>query len=506
MRVGVVCGAFRPSRPGSLGVTHPGRSDIKSFNLVGDGKEIRPPIRNIPLEKRKGRDAMAIDLKTGGIQAKDLARYQAAYRERPEHRTITNAILANGINAVAIDHEKAYQLTHTFSLEIETGPITNQKQSGRCWLFAGLNFIRTGMAKRIKFKDLELSQSYLMFWDKLEKANYFLESMLATLDEETSGRLVSWLTKDPLQDGGQWDMFVNLVEKYGVVPKSVMPESFHSSQSHLMNNLLTVKLRENAAKLRAGYQAGESVDALHQVKEQMVGEFYGMLCHFLGEPPTSFNWEYRDDDKGFHADNGLTPEAFFRRYADCDLTDYVSVIHAPTEDKPFGHTYTVQYLGNVVGGRPVLYLNLPIERMREVALAQLTAQEPVWFGCDVGKMAERKQGALDPDQFNYGLALGVEFGIDKAQRLDYGDSQMTHAMVFTGVNLDADGHPNRWKVENSWGKEAGQDGFYVMSDRWFEEYMYQVVVSKKYLTENEREILSSTPRELAPWDPMGSLA
>ncbi len=449
---------------------------------------------------------MATTLTEANAISRDaLARFQAQFREKPEHRVVMNAILKNGIGAVALDHEAANRMTHTFSHEIETGPITNQKQSGRCWLFAGLNVLRVDIARKIDLKEFQLSQSYMMFWDKLEKANYFLESILDTVQEPANGRLVSWLLSGPLQDGGQWDMFVNLVNKYGVVPQSVMPESFHSSQSMMMNRILTGKLREDASRLRQAHTSGRPLSALHADKDVMMADFYQMLCHFLGEPPEHFDFEYRDEKKVYHAERDLTPKSFYSRFIDRNLEDYVSVINAPTEDKPFNHPYTVQYLGNVVGGRDVLYLNVDIKTLRDLAVAQLKDNEPVWFGCDVGKMMDRERGSLDPEQYNFAAALDVELDMSKTDRLDYGDSLMTHAMVFMGVNL-VDGEPNRWKVENSWGTETGNKGYYVMSQRWFDEYMYQVVVHKKYLSADLVQALSETPKQLAPWDPMGSLA
>lgn len=439
------------------------------------------------------------------ISEEALARYQAQFREKPEHRVVMNAIIKNGIGAVALDQEASSRMTHTFSHDIETGPITNQKQSGRCWLFAGLNVLRVDIARKVDLKEFQLSQSYMMFWDKLEKANYFLESILDTASEPTNGRLIAWLLAAPLGDGGQWDMFVNLVDKYGVVPQTVMPESFHSSQSMMMNRILTGKLRENAARLRQSHASGRPLAALRGDKEMMMAEFYQMLCHFLGEPPESFDFEYRDEKKEYHAERNLTPKTFYSRFVDRKLEDYVSVINAPTADKPFNHPYTVQYLGNVVGGRDVLYLNVDVKTLRDLAVAQIKENEPVWFGCDVGKMMDRDRGSLDPEQYAFAAALDVDLDMSKANRLDYGDSLMTHAMVFMGVNL-VDGEPNRWKVENSWGTETGNKGYYVMSQKWFDEYMYQVVVHKKYLPEHLLEALAETPKQLAPWDPMGSLA
>jgi bleomycin hydrolase len=362
------------------------------------------------------------------------------------------------------------------------------------------------VAKKCQLKSFELSQSYQMFWDKFEKSNYFLENVLETLEEPTDGRLIAWLMQAPVNDGGQWDMFVNLVEKYGVVPKTVMPETYHSSQSRGMNSLITSKLRQDAIALRNRYQNGErSVDVLRSHKEEMLAEIYRLLVHFLGEPPTQFDFEYRDKDNVFHADPGLTPQTFFAKHVPVDLNEYVSVINAPTADKPYGRTYTVQYLGNVKGGRDVLYLNVESETLRELALAQLQDGEVVWFGCDVGKDSDRVSGVMDTALYDYQTALGVPFHMTKAERLDYGQSQMTHAMVFTGVNL-VNGRPNRWKVENSWGTEPGNKGFFVMSDSWFDEHMYQVVVQRKYLSPALQAALKSEPIQLKPWDPMGSLA
>ncbi len=437
-----------------------------------------------------------------GITSSQLAEWRAAFHEEPLREVIANAIIKNGVQAVAQRRQRVTEMTYAFSHEIQTGAITNQKQSGRCWLFAGLNVMRKPMAERFHVKDFELSQAYLMFYDKLEKAHYFLESIIHTIDQPIEGRLVSWLLSAPLQDGGQWDMFVNLVEKYGVVPKGVMPESFHSSNSRAMNQLLTAKLREDAAHLRV---MGGSEASLREAKDRMVGEIYSLLVQFLGEPPQAFTFEYQDDDHVFHREGSLTPQEFHARFNSVDLNQYVSVINAPTSDKPFYQTYTVDYLGNVSGGRPVLYLNLPIEEFKALAKQQLVDGEPVWFGCDVGKMSDRETGLLDVGQYAYDTALGVEFSLSKGDRLLYGESLMTHAMVLTGVNL-VDGTPNRWKVENSWGPDAGRQGFFAMSDAWFDEYMYQVVVQKTYLSESQQQALHTSPTHLPPWDPMGSLA
>ena len=301
-------------------------------------------------------------------------------------------------------------------------------------------------------------------------------------------------------------MLCSLIEKYGVVPKTAYPESKSSSASREMDATLTEKLREDACILRKLHKEGKDLDELRTRKTRMLGEIYRLLCICLGEPPKTFTFEYRDADDHFHRETGLTPKRFFEKYVGVDLSDYVSLINAPTADKPYGRSYTVRYLGNVKEGRPVRYLNLPIEELKKAAIAQMQDGQPVWFGCDVGKCSERDSGIMDLDIRSLEDLLDTRFTMTKAERLDYGQSLMTHAMVFQGVNLDENGKPNRWRVENSWGKEPGKDGYYLMTDRWFDEYMYQVVVNKKYLTPEQLAAYNAEPIALEPWDPMGSLA
>ena len=426
--------------------------------------------------------------------------------ERTGDLQLRNSILNVGLDKTALNHNSKIEMQHTFSIDLHSDKITSQKSSGRCWLFAGLNIMRPGIIEKLKLKDFEFSQSYQMFFDKLEKANYFLENILETLDESTDSRIVSWLLHSPLNDGGQWDMFTSIVEKYGVVPKYAMPETFHSSASHRMNSILTVKLREYASVLRNMHKAGDGRNKLKTKKKAMLIEFYRLCTMFLGIPPDRFTFEYKNKEDEFHRDSDITPKEFYKKYVDINLEDYVSIINAPTEDKPFNRTYTVRFLGNVEGGNPVKYLNVDISTLKKLALKQLKNKKPVWFGCDVGKNMIRDKGILDMNSYDYDGALSTEFRLDKAGRLDYGESVMTHAMVFSGVNITDDGTPNRWKVENSWGKKTGNDGFFVMSDKWFEEYTYQIVVHKKHLTKKLLRALSLEPIVLNPWDPMGSLA
>ena len=441
-----------------------------------------------------------------GVSAQQIAAFAADFESQRANLVAMNAVTANGLMASAVSRAAVAQDTLEYSISLEQGEITNQKQSGRCWMFAALNTMRYQVMQKCNLKTFELSQAYLFFWDKLEKSNYFLESILETVELPTSSRLVSYLLTAPVGDGGQWDMLCNLVKKYGVVPKTAYPESKASSGSREMDSTLTEKLREDACILRRMYKERMNMDAIRERKTEMLNEIYRLLCICLGEPPKSFTFEYRDADKNFHRETGLTPKSFFEKYVGIDLHDYVSLINAPTSDKPYGRSYTVKYLGNVREGSAVRYLNLPIEELKKAAIAQLKDGQPVWFGCDVGKHSDRDSGVMDLDIRSLETLLDTQFTMTKAERLDYGQSLMTHAMVFQGVNLDDKGQPNRWRVENSWGKDPGKEGYYLMTDRWFEEYLYQIVVHKKYLTEEQRKAYASDPIELEPWDPMGSLA
>ena len=431
-----------------------------------------------------------------------LEAFSQAYHADPANAIRQKAVVKNGLQAAAENQQEIIDNPMLFSIEIETGKITNQKSSGRCWLFAALNTMRFEIMQKLNLETFELSQNYQMFWDKFEKANYFLDSIVKTANEDLDSRLVKHLLASPVQDGGQWDMYCAIADKYGCVPKYVMPETFHSSNTGLMCKFLTLKLREDALQLRAAVKEGKDTEAM---KKDMLAEIYRMLVICLGEPPKTFTFEYRDKDKDFHRDADITPQEFFKKYVGLDLNDYISIINAPTADKPYGKTFTVDYLGNVVGGREVKYLNLPSEELKKLAIAQLQDGKPVWFGCDVGQMLMRDTGIMGMHTFGYEDVLDVKFGLDKAERLDYSESVMTHAMVFLGVNL-VNGKPNRWKVENSWGDKSGQEGYYIMTDEWFDEYNYQIVVNRKYLTDEQKAAFEQAPIVLKPWDPMGSLA
>jgi bleomycin hydrolase len=439
------------------------------------------------------------------LTVESLNQFEKDFEKQRANLVAQNAVSSMGIASASTNYQTARDQRQQFSIFLDQKGITNQASSGRCWMFAGLNFLRYQMINKLKVKDLELSQNYTLFYDKLEKANWFYENIIATSDEKVGSRVFDFLLSSPLGDGGQWDMLRDLIGKYGLVPKEAMPETYCSSHTNLLDHYLTTKLRGDAITLRNEKEKGKSLSELRELKKGMLEVIYRMLAIALGNPPKTFTYEYTDTDKKFHREDNLTPKSFYDKYIGVNLDDYVSIINAPTDDKPFNQSYSVKLLGNVTEGKGVRYLNLPIEDLKDLAIRQLKDGTPVWFGSDVGKYTNRK-GLMDPELYQVGELFDTTFPMTKGQRLDYGQSLMTHAMVLQGVNLDAQGNPERWRVENSWGKEVGTDGYYVMSDKWFSEYTYQVVINKKYLSEAQLAQYNADPKMLEPWDPMGSLA
>lgn len=443
---------------------------------------------------------------TKAISQTQLKSYRKDVQARPSTAVIRRAVTKNGIYASAQDAQTIIDNTPIFSIDLDTGKVANQKQSGRCWMFAALNTMRHEVKDLFKLPDgFELSQNYTFFWDKFEKANYFYENIIKTADKALSSRKVSFLLQTPQQDGGQWDMIVALIEKYGVVPQSVYPEAQASSASRELNITLNLKLRKDAVTLRKLVNDGAKTDAIEAAKDAMLQEIYRFLSLTLGEPPVKFDFEYRDDKQEYHLDQGLTPKSFYDKYVGWDLSEYVSVINAPTEDKPYNHTYSVEMLGNVVGGREVKHLNVEIATFKELAIKQLSAGQSVWFGVDMGPQIERDNGLMATGIHREDELFDIDLSMTKAERLDYGESLMTHAMVLTGVDL-VDGKPTKWKVENSWGDKIGNKGYFTMSDDWMSEYCYQVVIKKEFLPANLVAAYDEKPTELQPWDPMGALA
>ena len=439
------------------------------------------------------------------ISKKTTAAFAQAYQDNNKQTALQRSVVRNGITASAENVSAKVNNVPVFSVDVTTGKVSNQKQSGRCWMFAALNTFRHKMLNDFNLKEFELSQNHTFFWDKYEKANYFYENILATANEPLTSRKVAFLLQTPQQDGGQWDMIVSIFQKYGVVPKAVMPESSNSSNSRDLNNYLNKKLRKDAVALRQLVAEGKTAEDIQTAKEAMLEDIYRFLATSLGTPPETFDFEYRDEDKNYHIDRNLTPQSFYEKYVGVDLDDYVSIINAPTADKPYNQSYTVEMLGNVVGGKEVKYLNVDMPTFKKLAIAQLEQGESVWFGCDVGQSSTRDTGIMALDAYDINDLFDIDFTMTKAERLDFGESLMTHAMVLTGVDL-IDGESTKWKVENSWGEKVGTNGFFVMSDAWMDEYTYQIVVRKEFLTAEQLAAFEAEPTVLAPWDPMGALA
>ncbi|OCF76379.1 hypothetical protein I204_02074 [Kwoniella mangroviensis CBS 8886] len=388
------------------------------------------------------------------------------------------------------------------------GPRVNQASSGRCWLFATTNVLRYNVIEQLHLGEFELSQNYLFFYDKLEKANYYLENTLELLDEPLDGRLLSYLNQAPVNDGGQWDMAVNLIGKYGIIPKSLYPEAFSSTASGRLDSLLTSKLREYSLLLRAAAKKTSSLDGLRKFKTRYLSEIFSTLSIALGSPPKpdeKITWEYYDRDDKFHSWTG-TPREFYAQFGKrrgMDPKESFSIINDPRNE--YGKLYSVERLGNVWKGNPVRYVNAPITVLEDAVISGIRANTPLFFGCDVGKASNTPEGVMDCQVYDLKAAYGFILGMNKAQRLETGESSMTHAMVITAVHLDESGRPLRYKVENSWSESAGEKGWFMMTAEWFREYVFQVVVPKSIVDKKWSDVLNKEPVMLNPWDPMVSL-
>lgn len=451
--------------------------------------------------------------------------YQSQFDSKPAYRVAANAAVNNGLLSAAADYQGIRSLPRTFSLELKQGSITNQKRSGRCWMFAGLNVCRYEILHTLGLDDFELSETYLFFWDKVEKANFFLESVLDTLDEPLDSRVFEAINAEPTSDGGWWWMFANLVRKYGLMPKEAFPESKNSESSADMDQYVDAKCREDAAELRRRHRNGESLSTLREVKARMLSEIYRMVAISLGEPPKTFDFVVRvkdqdeDKDKSDEAkkqeearakkgfvpgkviqERGITPLGFAKKYLPMDLFDYVDLMDAPQKD--YGHVYTIKHEGNVVGGHSISFANVGMDVMKKALVRQLQDGHPAWFACDCLIFSLRDKGIFDRASVNVEGLLDVSYTLDKADRLRYLESIGNHAMTIQGVDLDENGNPDRWKIENSWGKEPGENGYFVMSDDWFSQYVYDVVIRREYLDKPTQAVADSAPVEVEAWDPL----
>ncbi len=440
------------------------------------------------------------------IRKEELSKVRENYLKDSKQTVLRHALSSVGMDKVVTSKDVPENSNFTFSVDIKTLPVSNQKRSGRCWIFSASTVLREIIARKLNIVDqFEISQNFISYYDKLEKYNYYMENVLRLIlkGEEKHSRRMDFLLASGVSDGGQWQMYVNLVKKYGIVPKALFPETAQSEETRFSSSLANAALRKFAAEVYK--RKDEGIDALHALKSEYMEKIYALFTSCFGVPPETFDFEYKDKDGKYHLLKGMTPKSFFDEYVGDEIDEYVSLINAPTDDKEFNQTYHVELVGNVLDGKEITHLNLPFERLEELIIAQLGAGEIVWFGSDVSYYGERNQGVWDEDSFDYETPFGLNLAFDKADMLDFSNSMMNHAMVLTGVDL-YEGKPIRWKIENSWGAENGNQGYYIMSESFFRHFVYQAAIKEKYLNEEEKEALRKEAVTLAPWDPFGTLA
>ena len=431
------------------------------------------------------------------IDSQMLSRFEQGYAARPELEVMSNVLSRTKLDDAAFVPAGAAKLRMDFSVVVPTNGITNQKQSGRCWMFSTLNVLRQRVIKKCNVEEFALSATYLAFYDKLEKANLFFENIIHFASQELDDRETFTLMGSPLPDGGQWDMAAALVRKYGVVPEWVMPETAASTGTAQYRPILERKMREDALELRALVRAGKDTS---KRREEMLAEIYNALRILYGQPPKSFDFEYTDKDKAYHCDKNLTPHSFFEKYIGDDLDDYAVIISSPIHK--LNRTYCQPFMGDLVESN-MFWLNVSQEELEDLTIRQLKAGEGVMFSCDCHGDRDREHGYWDQDTFQYGEVLGgMKFGMSKAERLLTRESTMNHCMMFCGVNLDENGNANRWKIENSWGDASGQKGYFIGSEKWFKSNVYQVTVRKSLLSEAQRELFKQEPLPMKLWDPL----
>lgn len=434
--------------------------------------------------------------KNGGISEDMLGRIRQGYTGTPEQKAVKNALASNSIAALAVNSENLSMIDTHFSHQVKTKGITDQKSSGRCWLFTGLNVLRAKMITKYDLPEFEFSQNYNSFYDLLEKSNLFLQAIIDTRNLPMDDRKVDWLMKNPIGDGGQFTGVSNLIMKYGAVPKSAMPETFQSNNTGQMTMILKWKLREFALELREMKSA-----KLAERKEVMLTEIYRILVECLGVPPTEFEWTRYNKEGKVVSVKKYTPKGFYNEFIGEDLeNNYVMIMNDPTRE--YGKVYEIEYDRHVYDGENWLYINLPIERVKELAIASIKDNTAMYFSCDVGKFSNSKKGTLDINNMDYESLFRTKFPMDKKQRIQTYSSGSSHAMTLIAVDLDEAGKPRKWMVENSWGAASGYKGNLIMTDKWFEEYMFRVVLEKKYVPADVLKMLEQKPVLLPAWDPM----
>ena len=443
-----------------------------------------------------------VNAQTGGISSKMLGEIQKQNKMTPAENALANAIAANSIDNLAQNRNNAAELDTYFSVETPKQAITDQKSSGRCWMFSGMNVLKANFAKRTDSLRVEFSQAYLFFYDQLEKANLFLQGVIDTGKKPIDDQRVQFFFKNPINDGGTFCGVADLTEKYGLVPKQVMPESYSSDNTSKMARLISSRLREDGLILRKMVAEGKKAADIEKAKTEMLATVYRMLALTIGEPPTQFTYAHRNKDgKAVGEPKTYTPQEFFKEVVGDKLNGtFIMVMNDPR--RPYYKTYEVELDRHTYDGHNWKYLNLPMDDIEQLAIASLKDGRKLYSSYDVGKMLDRKRGYGDTENFDYGSLMGTTFGMNKAERISTFDSGSTHAMTLTAVDLDANGKAKKWKVENSWGASWGQQGCMIMSDRWFREYMFRLVVDKKYVSEELLKLNEQKPVMVTPEDPL----
>jgi len=434
----------------------------------------------------------------GGLSGAAIDRIRGSFEMDTHTRAMYNSITNNDISSLALNRDIIREHNELFSHKIKTKGITNQKSSGRCWLFAGLNVLRPVALGKFKLKEFELSQNYLAFWDKLEKANCFLENIIEFRKRDMMDREMEFILRNPISDGGYWENVVNLVEKYGVVPSGIMPETNSSSSTRSMNKLIGRKLRADAAKLRKMGTGKKSVKKMRSAKVKMLEEVYRMLVMNLGEPPEQFEWRFEDANSVVSEVKTYTPKGFFEEFVGVDMREYVDIFNDPS--KEYGRHYSINLTRNMRDGDDNHFANVKIEVLKEIAAKAVLDDEPVWFGADVGKDQNRDHGIMAMGMYDYDSIYGTDMAMTKAERSLFRESVPNHAMVFVGVDM-REGKPAKWLVENSWGKDKGSNGMWTLYDTWFDTNVYSVMVKKKYVPEEVLKIFEQPAEKRPPWDP-----
>jgi bleomycin hydrolase len=438
----------------------------------------------------------------GGISSEMLLQIKQSYQGTATDKALRNAITNNDINKLAVNLDDQNNFDTYFSDKVDSKGITNQKSSGRCWLFTGLNVFRSKIIAKHNLSDFQFSHNYPFFWDQLEKANLFLQGIIDTRDKSPDDKMVEWLFKNPLSDGGQFTGVADILTKYGVVPADIMAETYSSDNTRMMANLISLKLKEFGLQLREQAATGTKITDLEKKKTEMLGVVYRMLVLTLGEPPASFTWTLRDAKGNPVSTKEYTPQSFYQEFIGADLkNNYVMLMNDPS--RAYYKLYEIDFDRHAYDGKNWTYVNLPADDIKEMAIRSIKDSTMMYFSCDVGKFFDRERGLLDVNYYDYGSLMGTTFGMDKKQRIQTFSSGSSHAMTLMAVDLDKDGKPGKWMVENSWGPGAN-NGHLIMTDEWFNEYMFRLVIESRYATDKVKEILKQTPTRLPAWDPMFS--